>query len=247
LTRTPFLRHWARSLPSIEFCTAQPLRYHAGRMPLLHSNQPLSLLHQRMNKSAVLLSVLAGIAFGWWQAKECAAIAYGYAAGYSFAAAVFFGVSFSILGLLLAIYWRTRWFGYGLIAAGILSCAVFYGGIYLLLKQDRVAWRHEPPMVSIGPDVKASAVIYFRKGVTSQEVESFNLSVLMIPGIPQHDYLRLLPDQANGHEGIAITFLASAPADKVTAALATIKADTRVEKVYMNVTPDSIEPDSTPR
>jgi hypothetical protein len=200
-----------------------------------------------MNKSAVLLSVLAGIAFGWWQAKECAAIAYGYVAGYSFAAAVFFGVSFSILGLLLAIYWRTRWFGYGLIAAGILSCTVCYGGIYILLKQDRVAWRHEPPEVSIGPDAKASAVIYFRKGITDQQVESFNSSVLMMPTIPQHDYLRLLPSQANGHEGIAITFLANAPTDKMAAALATIKADNRVENVYLNIAPDSIRADSNPR
>jgi hypothetical protein len=199
-----------------------------------------------MNKSALLLSVLAGIAFGWWEAKEFAAISYGYAAGYSFAATWLFAVSFGVLGLLLAVYWRTRWFGYGLILVGILSCAVFYGGIYMLLKQDRVAWRHEPPEVSVGPEVKASAVIYFRKGITGQQVESFNSSVLMMSAIPQHDYLRLLPSQANGHEGIAITFLANAPADKVTAALATIKADNRVENVYLNIAPDSIRADSNP-
>jgi hypothetical protein len=32
-------------------------------------------------------------------------------------------------------------------------------------------------MVSIGADQKASTVIYFRQGITDQQVEDFNLSV----------------------------------------------------------------------
>ncbi len=225
-------------------------------MSLLHSNRPLSGLQQRVNRTALSLLALAGVALGWWEAKECAAIYYGYAAGYSFGIAVFLAVSLSTLGLLLTIYWRTRWFGCGLIAAGILSCAVFYGGIYVLLKQDRVAWQHEPPMVSIGPDAEASAVIYFRAGISSPQVEDFNSSVLMLPAKPSdngrayppfvQEYLRLIPSQANGHEAIALTFFKNAPADKTTAYLTIIKADSRVEKVFLNMSPDSIKPDSNP-
>jgi len=116
-----------------------------------------------------------------------------------------------------------------------------------------VAWRHEQ-MVSIGPDQKASAVIYFRKQVTDQQVEDFARSVLMQPAMPRHDgrdyptfvseYLRLLPSQANGYEAVALTFFEKSPPDKVNAYLEAIKADGRVEKVFLNTSPVSIHIDS---
>ena len=150
---------------------------------------------------------------------------------------------------MLLIYWRTRWFGIGFIAVGIFSYVMFLGGMALLTKEDHVAWRHEK-MVSFGPDKKASAVIYFRKGITSQQVEVFNSTVLEVPTSqsPGHGhpafvqtYLRLA--QANGHEGIALTFFDNASADKVNAYLTTIRADSRVEKVFLNTSPSSIRTD----
>jgi hypothetical protein len=222
-------------------------------MALLRSNQPLSSLQRRVNKGALPLSALVGSALGWREAKECAAITSAYLADYNYAITFFIAIALSMLGLALLIYWRTRWLGGGLIAAGILSYAVFYGGMAVLLKEDRVAWRHEQ-MISFGPDQKASAVIYFRKGITDRQVEDFNLSVLMGPALPRHDgrdypafvhtYLRLLPSQANGHEAIALTFFDDAPTDKVNAYLATIKADRRVETVILNTSPNSIHADS---
>ena len=123
----------------------------------------------------------------------------------------------------------------------------------VLLKEDLVAWRHEQ-MVSLGPDQKASAVIYFRKEITQQQVEDFNSTVLVGPALPGRDgrdyptfvslYLRLLPSQANGHWAIALTFLNNAPPDKVNAYLTTIKADSRVETVFLNTPPNSIHADS---
>lgn len=122
----------------------------------------------------------------------------------------------------------------------------------VLLKLDRVAWRHER-MVPFGPDQKASAVIYFRKGVTRQQVSEFDSSVLEEPTqkAPGHAhpafvlvYLRLLPMQANGHEAIALTFSPNTPSDKLNAYLAKIKADNRVENVYLDTSPDSIRADS---
>lgn len=222
-------------------------------MPLLRSNQPLSPLQRRVNRGALLLLALAGIALGLWVAKDCAALTSGYAADYDYAIALFIAVALCILGLPLLIYWRTRWLGAGLIAAGILSLATFYVGMVVLLKEDRVAWRHER-MVPLGPDQKASAVIYFRKEVTDRQVEDFDSTVLMSAAPPRHDgrdypafvsvYLRLLPSQANGHEAIALTFVRDAPPEKVNAYLATIEADSRVEKVFLNIAPNSVPADS---
>jgi hypothetical protein len=222
-------------------------------MALLRSNQPLSPIQRRVNTGAPLLSALVGIALGLWVAKDCAATSSGYAAGYDYEIALFIAIALCTLGLPLLIYWRTRWLGGGLIAAGILSYAAFYGGMAVLLKEHLVAWRHEQ-MISLGPDQKASAVIYFRKEITQQQVEDFSSTVLMGPALPRHDgrdyptfvsmYLRLLPSQANGHEAIALTFLDNAPPDKVKAYLATIKADSRVETVFLNTSPNSIHTES---
>ena len=220
-------------------------------MAVLEPDKPLSRLQRQMNMGILLLLAAAGVAFGMWEAKKCAAITFGYVADYSYVGALFLAVGPGIIGLLLLIYWRTRWFGAGLVVAGILSYAVFYGGMAVLLKEDRVAWRHEPPMVSFGPDQKASAVIYFRKGTTGQQVEDFKSSVLEVPAQPRHEgrgypdfvrvYLRLQPRQASGHDAIALTFFDNAPPERVNAYLATIRADARVEAVLLNVAPSSIQ------
>jgi hypothetical protein len=219
-------------------------------MAVLQSSELLSRLQRQVNKGALLLSAILGIGLGLWEAKACAATTFGYVAAYNYAGALFLAVGLYVIGLPLLIYWRTRWLGAGLVAAGILSYAVFYGGMAVLLREDRVAWRHEPPMVSFGPDQKASAVIYFRKEISDQQVEDSNSSVLERPAQPRHDgrdypdfvrvYLRLLPSQANGHKAIALTFSGNAPTDKVDAYLTAIRADRRVETVFLNASPNSI-------
>lgn len=219
-------------------------------MPILYPQQPLSHLQRRVNKSALLLSVVIGAGIGVWQADRCASIRFGYVAAYSYATAVILAIALTIVGLVLLIYWRTRWFGIGLIAMGILSCAMFYGWMAVLLKEGRVAWHHEPPLVSFGFDEKASAVIYFRKGVTDQQIEDFNSTVLQEPAQPRHDgrdypsfvrmYLRLLPSQAHGHEAVALTFSKDASSNQVNDYLATIKKDARVSELHLDISPNSI-------
>lgn len=221
-------------------------------MSLLHTNQPLSTLQRRVNKSALPILVIAGIALGLQGARECAATTSGYLASYDYASAQSLALVLSALGLLLLVYWRTRWIGGGLIAAGILSCAIFYASMNVLLKLDRVAWVHEK-MISFGPDQKASMVIYFRKGISPQQIETFNESVLMGPAEPRHagrdypvfvqSYLRLAPSQANGHEAVALTFFNNTSADKTNHYLTAIEGDSRVEKVFLDVSPDSIKSD----
>jgi hypothetical protein len=222
-------------------------------MGLLHSNQPLSVLQRRVNRSALPILALAGIALGLQGARECAVTTSSYLASYDYAGIWSLAFLFSALGLLLIVYWRTRWLGGGLIVAGILSCAVFYGSMAVLFKLDRVAWVHEKMISFGGPDRKASMVIYFRKGISPQQVEDFNESVLMGPAEPRHagrdypsfvqTYLGLIPSQANGHEAVALTFFNNTATDKVNAYLATIEGDSRVDKVFLNVSPDSIKTD----
>jgi len=222
-------------------------------MPLLSPNQPPSTRQRRINWAALLFFSLAGVALGLWDAHETASITSGYVADYAFAGAFFLGIFMCLSGLLLLIYWRTRWFGWGLVAAGILSYLFFWGGIAILTKFDRVAWRHDQE-VRFGPDQKSSVVIYFRKQVTDQQIEDFNHSVLELPQVPQHEgrgypdfvseYLRLTPSQANGYDAVALTFFDKNRADKVNAYLETIRADSRVKKVFLDTAPDAIHIDS---
>jgi hypothetical protein len=224
-------------------------------MGVLHPDRPFSPRHRRLNRVVLLISVLIGITLGLEWARECAAIQSSYLASYDYATSFFLTIALCIFGLILLIHWRTRWFGAGFIAVGILSYIMFLGGMAVLTREDRVAWRHEQ-MISIGPDQKASVVIYFRKGVTGQEVEDFNSAVLEVPTrqSPGHGhpafvqtYLRLAPMQANGHEGIALTFFDNTSTDKVDAYLTAIKADKRVETVFLNTSPNSIHADSEHR
>ena len=156
----------------------------------------------------------------------------------------------AVVGLVLAVYWRTRWVGFGLIAAGVLSCATFYAGIGVLLKLDRVAWKHEPPLVSFGPDQDASIVVYFCPKTTSDQIESFRETVLEEDAEPRHagrdfpifvgSYLRLLPSQANGHDAIALDIRKGSGNSQIAGYLNKIESDPRVAKVFTDVAPTAI-------
>ena len=163
---------------------------------------------------------------------------FGYAAGYAYEAAVFLGVVLCGVGLLLAIYWRTRGIGVGLVAAGLISCTSFFGGMALLLRLDRVAWRHEPSPVAIGPDQKAALVIYFRQGTTDEQIEEFKKQ---LPSFLS-EYLQLPPSQANGHEGVALTFSEDARPEQVRRYIEKVERDRRVEKTYRDIAPTAIQP-----
>jgi hypothetical protein len=222
-------------------------------MPILFTDQPLPLAQRRSNFYLPLLLGSLGIAAGIWTAKGCASITSGYAATYTYAGIVFFAAALFLCGIPFLIYWRTRWIGIGFVAAGVLSFAAFHGGMAVLSKEGRVAWQHEQ-RVRFGPDQKASAVVYFRKEVTAQQVEDFASSVLELPAKPGRQgrdfpvfvrgYLRLTPTQANRHWAVALTFADNALPNQVEAYLSAIRADNRVETVFLNASPDSIHFDT---
>jgi hypothetical protein len=219
-------------------------------MAVLRADSPLSSRQRHVNKAVLVALPTCGIALGLESARETARISSGYLASYYYASTFSISVIAVLFGLLMLIYRRTRRFGGGLIAAGILTYAVFIGGMFVLWRTDHVAWRHEE-MISFGPDQKASVVVYFRNGISGREVEDFDLFVLQAPST-QHQgrdfpafvqtYLSL--GQASGHEGIALVFRNNAPAEKVSAYLQTIKTDKRVYKVFLDTVPNSIHIDS---
>jgi len=212
-------------------------------MPLLRASSPPSPTHRRLNRVGVIVLSAIGIALGIWLAKDCASIRFGYVAAYAYAAAMFYSIVLCGLGLLLLVYWRTRGIGAGLVAAGLLTCATFYGGMTVLVRLDRVAWRHEPPAVAFGPDQKATVVVYFRPGTTDRQIEEFasslendNQSLLRV-------YLRLTPSQANGHEAVALTLNEDASPEQVAQYVQRIERDRRVEKTYRDTAPIAIQPE----
>jgi hypothetical protein len=219
-------------------------------MPLLKSAQPLSSRQRKVNKFSLIALTFLGILLGLWEAYACASTRFGYAAAYYFGGAWAFAILFCAMALPLLVYWRSRWIGIGFATMGLLSCATFYAGIGILLKADRVAWRHEPPLVRFGPDQKASIVVYFRHGTSDKEIDDFNSSTLQEPAEPSHpgrdyppfvsEYLRLLPNQANGYKAIALTFFEGSSSDQMNAFIDRIKSDKRVLKIFQNRSPAAI-------
>jgi len=201
------------------------------------------------------VTVAASIGVAVWAALDCARITFGYVASYTFVLVFMLGCLLAIIGTLLMIYWRTRSTGAALLGSGIAMYLVFLGCIAVLKKFDKVAWQHEPPMQSFGPDQPASLVIYYRPGTTEGQIEDFVEHKLENypskvhdgPDLPDFvsEYLGLLPSQANGFSGSALTFKSGAHGPAVDSFVAMVKSDPRVDRVFRDTAPDAIHlPDS---
>jgi hypothetical protein len=148
------------------------------------------------------------------------------------------------------IYWRTRTTGIALLCTGVATYLVFLGCIEVLKKFDKVAWVHEPPMQSFGPDQQASLIIYYRPGTTDREIEDFvehklegyPSKVHDGTGLPEFvaEYMRLDPSQANGFDGSALTFRPGAHGAAVDSFVAMVQADPRVARIFRDTPPDAI-------
>ena len=226
-------------------------------MPIFQPSAPPSGSQRLLSKAAVVLGAAGCIGLGLWEAHHCAQVAFRSMVGSSYIAALLVAIAISLGGILLCIYWRTRALGLCLIVFGLLSYGVFLGGMAALKEMDKVAWQHETPAESVGPDEKASVVIYFRKGTTDEQIEAFHSTVLEQPGQPMHpepeypwfviNYLRLPPAQANGFDGVAVSFRHNVTRADTDPYLAKIRADERVEKVLLDVSPGAIAADLSPK
>jgi hypothetical protein len=195
--------------------------------------------------------VIGGAAIAFWSALQCAKIQFGYAATYTYAGIFFSAIALCIIGIFLLIYWRTRSTGIALILCGIILYGGFVASIEVLKKFDRVAWMHEPPMATFGPDQNASIVIYYRHGTSQQQINDFIENVLESPAEPRHagrdypefidEYMGLLPSQANGFDGSTLGIRPNTPLSAKAAYIEAIQKDPRVEHVFVEVTPNAIQ------
>ncbi len=103
-------------------------------------------------------------------------------------------------------------------------------------------------MRPIGPEVKQNLVIFFKPGVTDEQVEGFLHEVLSKPdpngrgfylrtGISE--FSRIHPVQ--GHEGIAISFFPYATNNERDAVTRDIKSSAIVYKTLENVAPADVK------
>jgi hypothetical protein len=219
-------------------------------MPLFKQAVPLSRAQRRRRWIAAFVILAAGSGFAVWAAIDCARIAFGYVASYSFAMVLMLSSVLVVSGFVLTIYWRTRSTGAALVGTGIFTYLVFLGCIGILKRLDKVAWQHEPPQQAIGPEKQASLVIYYRPGTTPQEIEDFVEHKLENYPSKIHDgkdlpdfvseYLALIPSQANGFDGSALTFKPGADGAAVDSFVSMVQADPRVARVFRDTSPNAI-------
>lgn len=120
-----------------------------------------------------------------------------------------------------------------------LLSAIFNPGCYAESKK--------PDAKSIGPNASADFVIYFKQGTTEEQIGYFHAEVLSSPrpdgrganmkaGI--QSILRLLPEQANGREAIAIILHNGISEAQRTSVRRSIDSSPIVDKVLENIAPD---------
>jgi hypothetical protein len=104
--------------------------------------------------------------------------------------------------------------------------------------------------VKVGPGEWHSLVVYFKVGVTDEQVNSFMDNILSEPrsdgrgedfkqGIGE--YIGLSPGQAHGHQGFAITFYKNTSPEQRSRIIESIKSNPLVYKVFENVAPNDIK------
>jgi hypothetical protein len=219
-------------------------------MPVFQASAPLTHAQKRRRWIAAGVIVVATVGFAVWAAIDCARIAFGYVASYSFATVFMLSCILAVAGALLMIYWRTRSTGAALFGAAVVMYLVFLGCIETLKKFDKVAWQHEPPMRSFGPDQQASMVIYYRPGTNDKQIEDFVEHKLENYPSKVHDgkdfpefvteYMALSPSQANGFEGSALTFKPDTNGVALDNFISMVQSDPRVALVFRDVVPNEI-------
>jgi hypothetical protein len=206
-------------------------------MSLFASDMPISAAQRRLNWGLLITGCLAGITLGLLSARQAAGSGAGYAAQYVYLYVFWRAIGLWGLAVLPLIYWRTRWFGSGLVAAAVLSVVSFGVGMRILRFEDKVPWMRPRQTTGITID-RFAAVIYF-KDVTSREVEEFKTSVLMEDAMPRHqgrdfptfvtDYSPVIANQSDGRQAVAIRFADGPLTVAEKSYLAKIRADRRVQ------------------
>jgi hypothetical protein len=164
----------------------------------------------------------------------------GYAAVYTVLGAWLIAGALVVIGLFLAIFPNIRRGGLLLAASGLMTFGLFIAGMKLSHWNGLVQWENQP-LQEIGPAVKMSLVVYYKQGVTDDQMESFEGQTLdRSRSGPVVEFLRLLPSQADGHDGFAIRLDHKLPRAERERLRSAIAGSPLVARVYEDVSPDSI-------
>lgn len=103
-------------------------------------------------------------------------------------------------------------------------------------------------MRPIGPDVRASLVIYFKSGVTREEIQKFWTEELSEPNPEGKGYrlrdgiggiLKIAPTQ--GHEGLAVTLFPKVTPEQRTEIKKTLEESPLVYRILEDVVPMDVK------
>jgi len=194
---------------------------------------------------------LASVGLGFTGAKILANETIGYVAGYTWFGLMVIGVplvlSLFVIGAILNFFSRTRWFVALAIMASLLIAPSAFTSFKILDAFGQVRYKHEQ-MISIGPEVQASLVIYFKHGTTHYQIEDFWQNVLSYPdprgrGHAHREGIRGISreDAVEGHEGVAITFFGTATEAEREQLKRAIGDSPIVYKVLENVAPADVK------
>jgi hypothetical protein len=192
---------------------------------------------------------LVSVGLGFTGAKILANETIGYLAGYTWFGLMIVGVPLVlflfVIGATLSFIPRTRWSGALAIMAATLILASSFASFKILDAFGQVLYKHEQ-MVPIGPDVQHELIIFFKRGTTHDQIESFWAEVLSYPTQGGHrtrpgisGILRLFPIE--GYEGVAVTFFHNATQAEREDIKSRIHASPIVHKVMEDIVPQNIK------
>lgn len=102
-------------------------------------------------------------------------------------------------------------------------------------------------MIPTGPEVKASLVIYYKAGVTDEQIQEFTQQVLSRPDSQGRgnrygvrDILQIF-ESAQGHQSTAVTFFPEATKSQRDEIEAEIMSSPIVYKVLKNIAPKDVK------
>jgi len=177
----------------------------------------------------------------------------GYVAVYDAVAMWMLSLLVLLMGTVLLIFRRTRFSGWVVAAAAFLVPIVFFVGVKASVAAGLNRWLNAP-LVHFGPDVRSSLVVYYKVGISETEISDFQDVQLhqarpdgrgkdFKPGI--RAFLRLIPDQAHGHNGFALDLDSEMRPDQRESLISSLSSSPLVFKLYREVAPNAI-PDPTP-
>jgi hypothetical protein len=129
---------------------------------------------------------------------------------------------------------------------GITSLKVVALAVFVFLQSGCPFHKNE--MRPIGPEVKASLVIYFKPGITNQQVEDFWHEVLSKPDPQGRGYYHRAGvgdisriKSVQGHEGVSMSFSPNATDEERKEVERDIRSSPIVYKVLENVAPADVK------